>query len=109
MSKSLKNFITIQELLKNYNWQTIRMYFLLQAYHARMNFTTEGLEYATIKEKQLRNTIILLQSKTRDIDHLNNVKLNKNELEIASKINNTYDKINDELSDNFKTSQALNI
>lgn len=30
MSKSLKNFITIQELLKNYNWQTIRMYFLLQ-------------------------------------------------------------------------------
>jgi cysteinyl-tRNA synthetase len=38
MSKSLKNFITIREILALYNPTQIRMLFLLQAWDKKMNY-----------------------------------------------------------------------
>lgn len=41
MSKSLKNFITIKQILDNYNARQIRMVFLLHTWNTLMNYSTE--------------------------------------------------------------------
>jgi len=43
MSKSLGNFITVREALKDWRQQELRHYFLGTHYRAQMNFTQEGL------------------------------------------------------------------
>jgi len=43
MSKSLGNFITVREALKDWRQQELRHYFLGTHYRAQMNFTEEGL------------------------------------------------------------------
>lgn len=40
MSKSLKNFITIKEILKSYSSNQIRLIFLLHKYDSLMSFST---------------------------------------------------------------------
>lgn len=72
MSKSLKNFITIREMLKYYSARAIRLLFLLQSWHARMNFSRNGLREAAVKEKQLKefflNVKTVLRSASASVD-----------------------------------------
>jgi cysteinyl-tRNA synthetase len=46
MSKSLKNFITVKEILKRANSNQIRMLFLLHRYHQPMEYSEHRLEQA---------------------------------------------------------------
>jgi cysteinyl-tRNA synthetase len=51
MSKSLKNFITIKQILKDFNPRQVRFLFLLHTWSALMNYTTEkSLPEAVSKE-----------------------------------------------------------
>jgi cysteinyl-tRNA synthetase len=68
MSKSLKNFITIREMLKHYSARAIRILFLLQSWHSRMNFSKNGLREATVKEKQLKEFFLNVKSVMRNIN-----------------------------------------
>jgi cysteinyl-tRNA synthetase len=52
MSKSLKNFITIKEILKQYTPNQIRLIFLLHKYDSLMSFSTGQLEEAKEKERR---------------------------------------------------------
>ncbi len=51
MSKSLKNFITIKEILDEYTPFQIRMLFLTQQWNKSFNFRKEGLDKARNNEK----------------------------------------------------------
>ena len=46
MSKSLKNFFTMSELLKRYDGEVIRLYLITISYHKPLNFDIESLEQA---------------------------------------------------------------
>ncbi len=46
MSKSLKNFFTMTELLKRYDGEVIRLYLIAISYHKPLNFDIENLEQA---------------------------------------------------------------
>ncbi len=46
MSKSLKNFFTMSELLKHYDGEVIRLYLISISYHKPLNFDMESLEQA---------------------------------------------------------------
>lgn len=46
MSKSLKNFIKIKEILKKYNSNQLRMYFLLHHYTSPIDYSDESLQNA---------------------------------------------------------------
>ena len=46
MSKSLGNFLTINELLKKFNGETLRLAFLMTHYSAPINFSCDGLNQA---------------------------------------------------------------
>ena len=55
MSKSLKNFITIQEILKKCNPEQLRLLFLLHKYDALMNYGENSFDEAINKEKNYRS------------------------------------------------------
>ena len=55
MSKSTKNFITIQDALKNYTYKQLRMLFLLHKYNFVMEYNENSVSYAVNIEKIIQN------------------------------------------------------
>jgi cysteinyl-tRNA synthetase len=55
MSKSLKNFITIGDVLKQYSARQLRILFLLQPWDKPMNFANTALEEAKTKESIVKH------------------------------------------------------
>lgn len=53
MSKSKNNFWTIKDLLKSYNSNQIRIFFLMSAYEHDINYTTTGLDNAVAINKKI--------------------------------------------------------
>lgn len=58
MSKSLKNFITIDTLLKEYSGDDFRMFCLLNHYAARVQLDDDGLRQAKETWRDLQNVRI---------------------------------------------------
>jgi cysteinyl-tRNA synthetase len=57
MSKSLGNFITINDLLDKYDANTIRFFILTNHYRMPVEFSDEGLKSAKSGIKRLKNTV----------------------------------------------------
>jgi cysteinyl-tRNA synthetase len=55
MSKSLKNFITIQQALEKHSARQIRLMFLLQPWDKGMNYSDQTMQDAKAKEAVFRN------------------------------------------------------
>ncbi len=56
MSKSLGNFLTIDDMLKNYDANTIRFFILTNHYRMPVEFSDEALQSAAAGVKRLTNT-----------------------------------------------------
>lgn len=67
MSKSLGNFLTIDDLLKNYDANTIRFFILTNHYRMPVEFSDEALQSAAAGVKRMLNAGILKDDKTYDI------------------------------------------
>lgn len=52
MSKSLKNFITIRDVLRQHSGRVVRFLFLLTPWDTTMNFSDDSLKAANTKEKE---------------------------------------------------------
>lgn len=57
MSKSLGNFLTIDDILKNYNSNTIRFFILTNHYRMPVEFSDEALASAQAGAKRLQNAV----------------------------------------------------
>ncbi len=70
MSKSLKNFTTIREGLKNYSANQIRLLFLVNAWDRPMNFSEDQLKQSLALEKQFheffQNVKVVLRDQFAD-------------------------------------------
>ena len=55
MSKSLKNFITIQEALKMYTPRQMRLFFLAHPWHTKMDFKQSSMQEAMQIETTIKN------------------------------------------------------
>lgn len=51
MSKSLKNFVTIKEALKKYNWRQIRFAFLLHSWNDTLDYSDNTMHDAIVYDK----------------------------------------------------------
>ena len=67
MSKSLKNFVTIDDLLKNYNFNTIRLFILTNHYRMPVEFCVESLDSAKSGAKRLSNAVMGVINKYGDV------------------------------------------
>jgi cysteinyl-tRNA synthetase len=61
MSKSLKNFFTMSELLKKYDGEVIRLYLITISYHKPLNFDMESLEQARKSYEYFNESYIKLK------------------------------------------------
>jgi cysteinyl-tRNA synthetase len=67
MSKSLKNFITIKEMLKHCSARVIKLYFFLHRYDVILNYDPEtSLKESTQKDTRYKNFFSTLKAAIRD-------------------------------------------
>lgn len=94
MSKSLGNFITVKDLFKKYNTNTIRLFFLSSHYRSSIDFDEERLEQARKNVEKIFNfyeRILELMSES-----LEDAKEDKIQ-EIISYFNSFYSSLDDDL------------
>ena len=89
MSKSLNNFFTVREVLKQYRPEEIRFFILASHYRSPLNYSMENLNEA-------RAALIRLYTSLRDIDIVD-----------AEVIKNYSDQFNAVMDDDFNTPRAI--
>jgi cysteinyl-tRNA synthetase len=64
MSKSLKNFITIDDALTRYTARQLRLSFLSTTWHAKLDFKDSSMQEVRISESVLNVSLFLRQYQT---------------------------------------------
>lgn len=93
MSKSLKNFLTIKEALKQYNPRVLRLFFISQHYRTTIDFSYEVLEQSKNSLEKIDSFIFQLKE-SKEKDNLTLIKKTKEEFEKA-------------MNDDFNTPRAF--
>jgi cysteinyl-tRNA synthetase len=71
MSKSLKNFVTIQQALEKYTSRQIRLLFLLHSWSSTLDYSDHGMEKALNYEKMLNEFFLNIKTHLRPMKQLN--------------------------------------
>lgn len=110
MSKSLKNFITIKQILEQFNARQIRFLFLLHTWSTLMNYTTEkSLPEAVSKERKFTEFFRNVKAATRNQSIKdNNQKWNENDEKLSLSLQKCQVQVREALSDSFDTPRAVN-
>ncbi|CDR95494.1 cysteinyl-tRNA synthetase, putative [Babesia bigemina] len=107
MSKSLKNFISIKELLNRYNRRQLRILFLTSRYDGTLNYNPgpQGMAEAVAIDETLFNFFSLLNSR---LDKRANVqKLGENDRKLAAEFDTLKETIHAAFLNNFDTPKVL--
>ena len=62
MSKSLKNFLSIREVLLNYTGRQVRLFFLLYPWHAPIHYSSATLDAAAAQDKYFKDFLLRISS-----------------------------------------------
>ena len=108
MSKSLKNFITIKELLKVTTARIIRLYFFLHRYDVILSYDPEtSLQEASEKDKRYKNFFGSLAAAIRDQPISLPQKSNELDVEFDSFLQKAEAKIYEAFSHNINTPEVI--
>lgn len=66
MSKSLNNFITVQDALKKYDYKTLRFFYLSSHYRSPINFTDESIKSVQHGLERLNDFIQYIKTNKKD-------------------------------------------
>ena len=104
MSKSLKNFITIKEILKKYNSNQIKMLFLMNKYNQPMNYSEDRL----IQVSEILDSFIILITSFENSNITNFDKFNEEDIAFINIIKETRIDVDNLLKNDFNTPEAIN-
>jgi len=109
MSKSLKNFITIRQALKEHSPRQLRLMFLLQPWDKPMNYSDQTVGDAKSKEALFNNFFGEVKTLLRSDWLADEVGLRDREadLDLLRKIHETQTRVHEALCENFNTPGAL--
>ncbi|XP_022913219.1 cysteine--tRNA ligase, cytoplasmic [Onthophagus taurus] len=112
MSKSLKNFVTIQDALKNYTSRQLRFAFLLHSWKDTLDYSVNTMEIAVQYEKLFNEFFLNVKDVTRGTINQTTtdstfLKWNRNELELNEKFLSTKNLVHNALCDNVDTRSVL--
>jgi cysteinyl-tRNA synthetase len=68
MSKSLKNFVKVQDVLARYDSDTLRLFFASSHYRSPMDYSSKGLDEAKAETRRLYNTVFILRTSREGTD-----------------------------------------
>jgi len=101
MSKSLKNFIKIREVLKDYESEVLRMFYVSTHYRAQIDLDEEAIKQAKEKLDAFYNIINRISNSIKD-EKIDDEKLLKAVEESKAKFTNA-------MNDDFNTPLALSV
>lgn len=111
MSKSLKNFITIRDVLRSHSGRVVRFLFLLTPWDATMNFSDDSLKAATTKEKEFneffQNTAVAVRARQSIGAHPQ--LWNDADRKLHAKLSETRVGVDKALKDNFDYPKAMSL
>ena len=110
MSKSLKNFITIKQILKDYSARQIRMMFLLHNWDTTMNYNkATSFNEATAKDTQFTQFFRNVKAKLRCVEVKSPVqKWVEADYQLSETLLKSKTAVHEALSDSFDTPTAIN-
>ncbi|TIC04968.1 hypothetical protein E3Q17_00144 [Wallemia mellicola] len=114
MSKSLKNFITIEEALRRFSARQLRLAFMLQLWNTPMDFKESAMTEVKNYESMLANFFTNVKAIKRDVNenvlewdgkhHYDNL-----EKDLDGKLTNAKANVRAALCDSFNTPSALQV
>jgi cysteinyl-tRNA synthetase len=111
MSKSLKNFITIRDVLRKYSGRQVRFLFLLTPWDSTMNFSDESLRAAVTKEKEFNeffaNTAIAVRARPDLAKHAQ--LWNDDDRKLHAKLVSVREGVHAALCDSFDYPKAMTL
>lgn len=111
MSKSLKNFITIQDALKKHSARQLRLAFLLHSWKDTLDYSDNTLNMAIQYEKFLNEFFLNVKCEIRSLGSHTNIntfsKWTDSEVELNGKFCDAKDSVHNALCDNIDTRSAL--
>jgi cysteinyl-tRNA synthetase len=108
MSKSLKNFITIREALKEYTPRQIRLCFVMHKYNTTMDYSEESMINAVNIEKIFNDFFKNIQVIIRDKINNECQHIGKKEDELLKHFEDIKIKIHNSILDDFDTPRCIN-
>ena len=101
MSKSLHNFVTVHDLLKEVDPQVLRFFMASVQYRKQINYSTDNLKQAQIILQRFKNTLNNLEYRLKD-----ETDSEKSEI-LDNKIQETQHKFINAMDDDFNVQNAL--
>jgi cysteinyl-tRNA synthetase len=102
MSKSLGNFVTIQDILKKYEPNVLKLFFLSAHYGSPMDFSFRALEETKENLKQIGNFLDKVEARQKQLSGEGLTLSSEEEIEI----NNNCGEFEKAMDDDFNTPQA---
>ncbi|GMH84150.1 hypothetical protein TrVE_jg7116 [Triparma verrucosa] len=107
MSKSLKNFITIQQALEQNSARQIRMCFLLHKYNDPMDYGDETMSHAVVTEGNFNKFFLNVKAVLRG-EHKDDVaKWGEEETKLGNAIDECKESTHEALCDDFDTPKVM--
>ncbi|GAA5881046.1 hypothetical protein JCM16303_004653 [Sporobolomyces ruberrimus] len=114
MSKSLKNFITIDDALEKYSARQLRFAFLLQNWNARLDFKEDSMREVRNAEGILNNFFALVKALVAEANENSTASDGKHhyetaEIDLMAKLETAQIEFRSALSDSFDTPRAIQL
>ena len=106
MSKSLNNFVTARDALKQYDADVIRFLMLSGHYRIQLNFSEDLLESAKASLERLYNAISHLESLLTEVKEEN---INEEEKKYLNSLNAYRERYIEKMDDDFNTADAISV
>lgn len=111
MSKSLKNFVSIQDYLKKYTGRQFRIFCLLHGYGKPVDYSEEHMQHSVLPvEKRLDDFLALTYARMRQAGasrDVNNLKWGEAEKALQQDVLTCEHKVKESLARNIDTEDAL--
>ena len=106
MSKSLNNFLTARDALKEYDADVIRFLMLSGHYRIQLNFSNDLLESAKASVERLYNAIGNLENL---ISEVKNERITDEEVKYLESLDNYRQRYIEKMDDDFNTADAISV
>ena len=106
MSKSLNNFFTARDILKEYDAEIIRFFMMSAHYRIQINFSKELLDSAKASMDRLYNTVANLENLMNEVSA---ETMSEEEQKYLESLNKYREKYIQKMDDDFNTADALTV
>jgi cysteinyl-tRNA synthetase len=106
MSKSLNNFFTAREILKEYDADVIRFLMLSAHYRIQLNYSEDLLDSAKASMERLYNAVSNLENL---LDEITEQNMNNEDLKYLKSLDKYRAKYIEKMDDDFNTADAISV